>query len=207
MSTKEALSGALNARRLLLKSTAAQMVDRIREGLLVNDYLVLGYQHQLDSDFHRARQYYERALDVARDDVMGQINALRSLGSLCLSATPFHDPEKGDRYFERALELSRHNIDEYSIYTTGHTLESWGWALVGANHPAGLDRVQQAAETYARMSTANPLRDSALAALEHRRALAEAGSSQPIAPTETIGSGALRPTDVAQDRERSRPHG
>lgn len=138
---------------------------------------------------------------------MGEINALRSLGSLCLSATPFHGPEKGDRYFERALELSRHNIDEYSIYTTGYTLESWAWALVGANHPAGLDRVQQAAETYARMSTANPLRDSALAALEHRRALAEAGSSQPIAATETIGSGALRPTDVAQDRERSRPHG
>lgn len=149
MKTKEALSGALNARRLLLKSTAAQMVDRIREDLLVNHYLVLGYEHQLDSDFHRARQYYERALDVARDDVMGEINALRSLGSRCLSATPFHDPEKGDRYFERALELSRHNIDEYSIYTTGYTLESWGWALVGANHPAGLDRVQQAAETYA----------------------------------------------------------
>lgn len=123
------------------------MVDRIREDLLVNHTSSSATSTSWTPTSTARASTTNGPLDV--DDVMGEINALRSLGSRCLSATPFHDPEKGDRYFERALELSRHNIDEYSIYTTGYTLESWGWALVGANHPAGLDRVQQAAETYA----------------------------------------------------------
>ena len=180
--TKEMLSAALNARRLLLKSTAAQMVERINDGLLADDYLTLGAEHQIDSDYLNALGYFQKALSVKNSSLTSQINAHRSIGSLYLSAPPLRNLEQAEHHWQKALSLSANRQDDYSKYTTGYTLEQWGWNLMGANFPGGEDKIEKATETYKSMSfQAGPLRDSAIAALKQRQKITHANTQgQPM---------------------------
>lgn len=185
--TREAIGSALTARRLLLKATAAQALKNISSGITISDYLMLAYEHQIDSDFQQARTYYEQALSVVGGDDMATITVRRSLGGLYLAPTEFRDPDKAECHFEAALSLSRERTDAYSVYTTGYTLEVWGFALQHANGQGGEALLQRAEVKYRSMPSANPLRQQALDGLDHRRALVRSGRQPTPPPTDVDG--------------------
>jgi tetratricopeptide (TPR) repeat protein len=180
---RETLGSAVNAKRQLYKSTANRMLSRASDELTANDYVALGYEYQLDSEFDKAKECYLNALDKPQTSRLERVNVLRSLGALYLTSTVLHDRGKGEGYFRDAVQLTNGLTDDYSRYTTGYTHEVLGMALMSNRYPEWRASIESARESYEAMSPSNILRQFALDSLELR--LQQTGYGVPIPPALT----------------------
>ena len=206
--TMEFLSGALNGKRQLYKSTATRMLARASTELTANDYSTLGYEYQADSEFASARRCYELALGKVGESLIERVVVLRSLGGLLLLPTTLLDRSTGEGYLREAVALTNGLTDDNSRFTTGYTYELLGMALWTNRYPEWKLAIAAARENYEAMSLTNPQRASALENLRRRQDGVVAPMLPPKASPERLSVGSFDGgTHGAELEGPAPPHG
>lgn len=155
----------MNNKRVIWIDAAESLVDQLGKHVSSSEYQTLAMQKWSDSEFEKAKQYYVKALDAAKDR-FGQTVALRSLGSFYLQCPPMRNLEQGREYFKTAVATLGNPTDDYSNYLMGFTYEMWAYGDQFNNLlNERAEHIKRAREYYSTMSPINPLRDSALSNL------------------------------------------
>lgn len=159
------VSSMLNNKRIIWLDAAESLVDQLGTHVSSSEYQTLALQKWNDSEFEKAKRYYVKALDAARDR-FARNAALRSLGSFFLQTPPMRNLDQGREYFEKAVETLGKPTDDYSKYMMGFTYESWAYGdQFNDLRNERAEHIKRAREYYSMMSPTNPLRDSALSNL------------------------------------------
>jgi hypothetical protein len=91
------------------------------------EWLVLGYEHMSDSNFHHAEQLFGRAVRAARSSAtVTQVSALRSLAMAQMAGNADRTPAR--QTYRKALSLLAGRTDAYSQYAVALTYRMWAEA-------------------------------------------------------------------------------
>jgi len=159
------VSSMLNNKRVIWLDAAESLVDQLGTHVSSSEYQTLAQQKWSDSEFEKAKRYYVKSLDAARDRFARNV-ALRSLGAFFLQTPPMRNLDQGREYFEQAVSILGKPTDDYSNYMMGFTYESWGYGdqFNGLQNERA-EHMKRARDYYSMMSPANPLRNYALSNL------------------------------------------
>jgi hypothetical protein len=159
------LSSALNNKRLIWLDAAESLVNQLETHVSSSEYQTLAQQKWYDSEFEKAKQYYVKARDAAKDR-FSKTAAFRSLGAFFFQTPAMRNLEQGREYFEKAIATLGNPTDDYSNYQMGYTYETWAYADQFNNlRNERAEHIKRAREYYSMMSPMNPLRDYALSNL------------------------------------------
>jgi predicted transcriptional regulator len=163
--TRVQFSSAMNNERIIWLDAAESLVDQLGKRVSSSEYQTLANQKWSNSEFEKAKEYYVKSLDAARDRFARTV-AFRSLGSFYLQCPTMKNLEQGRECFEKAVATLENPTDDYSNYLMGYAYEFWAYGDQSNN--LGEERAQhvkKAREYYSRISPANPLQNSALSNL------------------------------------------
>jgi len=157
------LSSQMNNKRIIWLDAAESLVDQLGQHVSASEFQTSGMQEWNNSEFEKAKQYYVRACDAAKDR-FAKTAAFRSLGGFYLQCPPMmRNLEQGREYFEKAVATLGNPTDDYSNYMMGYTYEMWAYGDQSNNlRNERAEHIKRAREYYSTISLINPLRDSAL---------------------------------------------
>lgn len=163
----------LNQQRELHLALAESLAARAARSLTAADYIILGFECQVNGDLVRAGGFFEQAEKRSqRADTLTQVYALRYRAGYFLTSQPGH-PQTGNQFFQRAVALTEHSADPFMQSATGYTYEMWATnpALQGSELAA--EKLRAARRCYEQIA-AEPMRQAALSGFEQRH-----GSASP----------------------------
>jgi tetratricopeptide (TPR) repeat protein len=109
------------------KSIYLESSERLALGLpfvTPAEWMVLGFEHMYDANFHHAEQLFERAVRSARtSSTVTQVSAMRSLAGAQMAGLP--DSASARKTFRKALSLLAERTDAYSQYAAALTYRTW----------------------------------------------------------------------------------
>jgi hypothetical protein len=148
---REFFASSMNTRKLIYLESAEHIATSLPY-VTPAEWMVLGFEHMSDSNFHHAERIYERAVLAARQSsTVTQVSALRQLAAARMSLGPA-TVEKARDTFARAVNLMRNRADPYSGYTAALTYRMWAEAELNAGYaPQGRARLDDALAAAARM--------------------------------------------------------
>src|SRR5205085_1794412 len=119
-------SSLLNTKRVIWLDAAESLVDQLGTHVSSSEYQTMAMQKWNNSEFEKAKQYYVKSLDAARDRFARTV-ALRSLGAFYLQCPTMRNVQQGREYFEKAVATLGNPTDDYSNYLMGYTYEYWAY--------------------------------------------------------------------------------
>lgn len=160
--SREQIGGILNEKRMILKSAAEDLEQKIRSGLSPGEYITLGQENWSYSNFDGAEKYYKKAIEASTDSLNKSISA-RILAFFYTTRGPHHDFRKAEEHFQQAIDYLSRATDDYSIYTIGLAYETWGIAEeFHRKGKEGRNLFELAKAHYYRITDGNPLREDSL---------------------------------------------
>jgi hypothetical protein len=136
----------LNQKRTIYLQSAETLAAQLGDSVSSPEYLVLGRENLLESDFVQAIEYYKRAVKVsARDSPANKGAARRALASCYFMKEPFKNIAEGRRQFRALLEILSGSTDPYSLFMQADNFVYWSSQEFGAeNYDESASRVEDA---------------------------------------------------------------
>jgi hypothetical protein len=121
---KESIGVAFNTKKSFFVESADYIVRNAKH-VSVGELLVLASEHMMDMNVAEARMLYEKAaVNSRKASLLTQAIAYRALGGVYY-LKPQIDIQKGAESFKKSINLSNHQNDVYSHYTTAFTYRDW----------------------------------------------------------------------------------
>lgn len=128
---REVFGGLTNTKKSIYLESAEYLARRLPR-ITSAEWMVLGNEHHMDSNFAKAAQLFTLAVRAAQtSSAVAKIAALRALAGAQMFVSS-SGAKEGRQTFQQAVNLIADRKDPYSIYTNAFTHRFWAgteWQL------------------------------------------------------------------------------
>jgi hypothetical protein len=189
-------SSLLNAKKNIHLESAELLANDLGDKVSPSELAILAREELNLSNFAKAETFFTRAPAIARNSTAKAV-ALRDLGLFYSQGTPLRSMDKARQHLGEAVSTTHSFTDDYSLYTTGFSYETWGDIERGNGfHIAAREKYELARECYGKITPHNFTGRWALEAMDRKLVAAgilssvsppAAGSVPPVNPTNSLG--------------------